>query len=421
MSCVLFALIIKVQNPYDSHLFGRIKQGAVPKEEVSFYPSSTSSIDNGQGLPHSHSAIVDLETSGVVESLPGTPQSGAPSRSMSPVAPLGIYAPSSFMAEGTRINTLAAFQQLQRAASQTSHSPSRSNMSIRSQALSTVGSLNRVASASNLSLGTHAFGHRRSHSANSFQSSSMVSISSMSQYPGHFSPARMPSSASMAASAWHAIHPPRHHFRHTSNPGTLGGTPADFATIRKVPMSPSPHIGYQRPRARTSASVSSSSYSGTPHTTSWEQFPVMPPGHVASGGGRPVPYRAGSSHSSSANDAGATRAGTLKRANTGTGADSEMTRSDPVVQPAGTPREGEDDITMTSRSQASSGGSSSSGGTGSVDSFSEVVALYERGQGPDNSGGDRPGPRHSLIKSKSTSELVEGRTSAVWKGKQRAV
>ena len=432
MSCVLFSLIIALQNPYDAHLLGRIKQDTIQKEEVSSFASSSISSNNTHGPLHSHSVSVDSASSGPSDSLSGSPTSVLASRPVSPAPGLGVYAPSSSIVEGTRVNTLAAFQQLQRAASQSTSSlalrpslnrvASASNISLRSQSFTTQHPLNRVASASNLSLGTHAFGHKRSYSANSFQSNTGASLSFLSQYPGHFSPSRMASSAAMSASAWQAIHPPGHHFRHAPNPGTLGVTFADLATIRKIPMSPSPQFGSSRPKARTSASVSSSSYSGTPHTTSWEHFPVMPPGHVASGGGRPVPYRATSSRSSSTNGVGTSRTGTLKRPVVGASTSSEMIISEYAGPSIALVKEDEQDNNLTiSRTQTPSAMSSLSRGNGSLTSFSGVSASSEHGPETGNLGRDRLGRQLSLKKARSAGVLLEGRGLGVWKGKQRAV
>jgi hypothetical protein len=76
-----------------------------------------------------------------------------------------------------------------------------------------------------------------------------------------------------APSAWSALHPPTHHFRHTKSTSSLrtlaesNGSTASFATFRQLPQAPNPYLSHMHARrARTAGSASSySSRSGGGH------------------------------------------------------------------------------------------------------------------------------------------------------------
>lgn len=395
MSCLLFALIVTVQNPYDSHLIGRIKYDTTVKEEVSsFEPSSTVPKDQFRSPMHSHSSSVDSthSTNSAVDSISAIPPPTPKSRPTSPVAGFGIY--------GSRSSGLVA--------SQSSFTLGVAHLASQSTpSLSTPPRLNRVASASNLSLmnRTQALGgHRRSASATSFRRHNRSSTS-LADYPGHFSAVQAPSAAILSASAWQAIHPPSHHFRHSSNPGVPGLSLASLSTLRTAPSSLNPQFGFPVPRSRTATSVSSSSRSGTPHRTTWADFAGTP-----GTGGRPAPYRATSSRSSSTNG---------NRGRSGTFQDS---RTEYMIPPIDyLQEENEDDQDAESGSHTSSGISSLSRAIGSLTSHSAVSELSEHGQEGSSNVGSADDRRLSLKKIKSSSGLVEGRGMGAWKGKARAV
>jgi hypothetical protein len=148
----------------------------------------------------------------------------------------------------------------------------------------------------------------------------------------------------------------------------------------------------------------------------------MPPGHVASGGGRPVPYRAASSRSSSTNGIGASRNGTLKRSTTAPSAGFETGQSEsggPSIAPL--QENDEDDVFMISGRETPSGISSLSHGIGSSTSFSEISELSKEGQEQGNLGLDPLARQPSLKKVNSSGELGEKQTLSVSKGKERAV
>jgi hypothetical protein len=123
-------------------------------------------------------------------------------------------------------------------------------------------------------------------------------------------------------SAWRAVHPPAHHFRHASAaPPRLPTTPTTFSTIRSLPQFQL-HRQYSagggggslgRARTAASASASASSLVGSggaampgPYAASWAHFPARPPPSAGGGGsvGAAGLHRAGSSHGSSGSGRG---------------------------------------------------------------------------------------------------------------------
>jgi hypothetical protein len=105
-----------------------------------------------------------------------------------------------------------------------------------------------------------ALPRRSSHSrTNSLTSISMVGVTGSPTLS-------RPAPVATIDSAWRAIHPPTHHFRHVSSPSRQTAT-----SIRQVP--PSPHIGVHRfPSALYSASASHS------RSGSFVPLPVLPSG-----------------------------------------------------------------------------------------------------------------------------------------------
>jgi hypothetical protein len=120
--------------------------------------------------------------------------------------------------------------------------------------------------------------------------------------------------AFQAPSAWSAIHPPTHHFRHAASTSSLremaqsNGSTASFATFRQLPVVQNPYLAHlHHRRARTAGSASSYSsrsghvYQQPLYAQSWNGGVAHPPRTMtfsASRASTPL-HRKTSSHSSS--------------------------------------------------------------------------------------------------------------------------
>jgi hypothetical protein len=394
MSCLLFALIVSVQDPYDSHLIGRIKCDTRVKEEVPHFESSSVVPKIQLRSPmHSHTSSLDSTNfaNSAVGSISAIPLPNPQSRPMSPITAGGIYGSSFGLAASQSSFTLGV-----------AHLASQS-----APVLSIPPRLSGVVSASSLSVPnrTQALGgHQRSTSASSSQRNNGSSYS-FADYPGHFSATEFPTNGILSTSAWKAIHPPSHHFRHSSNPGISGLSLASLSTLPVVAPPLNPQFGFPLPISRTATSVSGSSRSGTPHRTTWSDLAGAP-----GAGGRPAPYRATSSRSSSTN-------GIRSK-----GVSLQDIRSEYKTSPIDHLREeNEEGCDMENGSHTSGGVSTLSRAIGSLTSHSTVSARPEHGRGELGNVGSADDRRLSHKKTKSSSGLVEGRGTVIGKGKARAV
>jgi hypothetical protein len=321
-------------NPFHNHLFGHIDPDAILVESNTAPYSFVSYSDKINGSLHSHSnSINSIETPAARD--PPPPNGAVPAPQMREYAlPVNLpVAPHPFAGHPLAASRPdiggSGSHQIHRSASHSTLTVPRRLVPLR-----------RAPSAPTLAGEQHIIAHQRSWSASSayplHRSLSQASLAGRPLTPmGAFSDPlhRVPASVYRqqmrlaSPSAWRAVHPPAHHFRHVSAAVALRPTtPTTFSTIRSLPQfqlhrQHSAAGGAFPGRARTAASVSASSLVGPggaampgPYAASWAHFPARPPpsssasgppgsasAAMMAGGGL---HRAGSSHGSSGSGRG---------------------------------------------------------------------------------------------------------------------
>ena len=262
VSCILFGLISYTRSPFDSNLFGRVDIENVYPKEIDTQSFSSSEIN--QIRPPS--PIITTPTTPVTPPPAVTEVFSRPGTSMSQIVRPTRYHSSR---NGSQISLSA---------------PNNTRVIHRSASESSLrhpAPIRRIPSASNLTM-HHPQSVKQPHQHGYHQRSISAGATPYPQYPSAAVVAaqyRLPPSqrldyntalfrnsakAFQAPSAWSAIHPPTHHFRHTKSTSSLralaqsNGSTASFATIRQLPQSQNPYLSHMHARrARTAGSASS--------------------------------------------------------------------------------------------------------------------------------------------------------------------